>query len=288
MARLSGTVEQLMGQGAFNTRGIPMSNANVGGTFGYAPTPAEYLGTQGYKPNHLVVLVLETPRIYEYLDKSELWVASWRLLWEKHARVIEGWKATLNIETADHPYAGGGEKFDEYIDVKREASALSMQFHDLYGNLYQTFLEKTAMYAQMDPVTKIPLAATLGNVPTDLLADMYGGTVIAIEPDPVGRKCVRAWLSTNVWHKTTGPIEGKTDKTSALALKDLTIDWTSLSFYGDGVSQLGQEMLDGISWAGADNNKRAGFVKSVAPDVAAIAQGWKESVSTTAAQSVTK
>lgn len=283
MARIT---DQLLTQDGFNDTGLPIINPVLGGPFGYAPTPAEYLGAQGYKPNHLIPIVIETPRIYEYLPNPEKWIASWKMLWEKRARVIEGLKAGITIEKAEHAYGGAGEFFEEFVDVKRERSTLSTQFNELYGNLYQNFLEKTTLYGQMDPYTKLPLAATLDNVPEDLLSDMYSGVVAFIEPDPVGNKCVRAWLCVNVWHQSNGPVEGKMDKTSALTLKELSIDWTALSFYGEGVRQLGQELLNGISWAGADPNRRKSFVEAVAPDVAAVTQGWKESVETTGKENV--
>lgn len=283
MARIT---DQLLGAKGWNLSGDAQLNPAFGGSFGYAPTPAEYLGAQGYKPNHLIPIVIETPRIYEKLPNPEAWITSWRMLWEKHARVIEGLKAGLTVDTAEHAYGGAGEFFEEFTDVKRERSTLSCQVSELYGNLYQQFLEKTILYGQMDPMTKLPLAATLADAPEDLLADWYSGVIAFIEPDPVGRKAVRCWLSTNVWHKGTGPIEGKMDKTSALTVKDLSIDWTALTFYGEGTKALGQELLDGIVWANADPNRVKSFVTSVAPDVEAVAQGWKESVETTGSNQV--
>lgn len=277
MARIT---DQLLGAKAWNPDGNDMLNPQYGGSFGYDFTPAEYLGSQGYKPNHLIPVVIETPKIYEIMANPEAWIASWKMLFEKHARVIEGLKAGITVEKAEHAYGAAGEFFEEFTDVKRDRSTLSIQLTELYGNLYQIFIDKTIRYGMMDPNSKFPLALTLANIPEDQLADLYAGTVAFIEPSPIGNKCVRAWVSTNVWFQGTGPIEGKMDKTSALTVKDLSIDLTSLTFYGDGTKALGQELLDGVVWAGADPQRRKSFIEGVAPDVEAVTQGWKESVET--------
>lgn len=279
MARLT---DQLLGQEAWNAgRDIAMLNPGVGGAWGYAANPAEWLGAQGYLPRNLIPIVLETPRFFQLMPNPAKWVEAWKLFFEKHARTIEGLKAGLTVETAEHAFGGGGEFFQEFTDVKRERSTLTVGMVDKYGNVWQQFLERCIMYSMMHPDTKIPLTATLeGDGPTDLLADWYGGTIAFIEPDPTGKRAIRTWISTNVWPTTTGPIEGKMDKTSALSIKELSIDLTSLTFINEGTRTYGQELLNGINMTYANPHARESFVTEIAPDVAAVTKGYQESVET--------
>jgi len=274
--------------GIFKGNNGAFSNPALGGQFGYATNPEEWLGTQGYKPLNLIPIVLETPRFFEKMPNPEQWITAWKLYFEKHCRVIEGLKAGLTVETSEHAFGAAGEMFQEIVDVKRERSTLSTTAQEKYGNVWQTFWEKVIMYGGMDPETKIPLISTLdsGSVPSDWLADWYTGTIAFIEPDPTGKRCMRAWVTCNIFPQGTGPIEGKLDKTSSLSLKELSLEFNALSFYGAGTRALGQELMDGMSKQWANPNLRKSFIKEVSADVKAIQKGYEESIRTTADQSV--
>ena len=276
MARLTDT---LLGQVAWSADNeTPQLNPELGGSFAYAPNPSEWLGSQAYVPRHLIPLVLETPRFFNYMPNPEKWVAAWKAMFEKHARTIEGLKAGLTVDVAEHAFGGGGEMFQEFTDVKRERSTLSLSMVDREGNVFQNFLERCIMYGMMHPETKTPLSMTLSDGPTDNLADWYGGTVAFIEPDRTGKRAMRTWISTNVWSQGTGPIEGKMDKTSALSIKELSLEFTSLTFYGEGTRIYGQELLSGLTRNWSNPSIRKSFISEIAPDVAAATHGWEESM----------
>jgi hypothetical protein len=130
----------------------------------------------------------------------------------------------------------------------------------------------------MHPETKTPMTATLeSGGPSDNLASWYSGTVAFLEPDPTGKRITRAWVTTNIFPKSSGPIEGKRDLTSALAIKEVSQDFTALSFYNEGTRQLGQELLDAITLDWANPQIRSSFIKEVSADVAAVEQGYKQS-----------
>jgi hypothetical protein len=256
----------------------PQLDPAMGGQFGYAPNPGEWLSAQAYTPRNLIPIVLEAPRFFSLMPNSEKWVQAWKAFWEKHARVIEGLKAGLTVETAEHHFGGAGEYFEEFTDVKRERSTLSVSLVEKYGNVWQNFFERCIIYSQMHPETKTPMISTLGqDAPADLLADWYGGTVGFIEPDPTGARCNRMWISTNVWAKGTGPIEGKMDKTSALSIKELSLEFTSLTFINEGTRAYGQEILTGINRQWTNPQIRKAFIDSISADVAAAARGYVES-----------
>jgi len=285
MARLT---EALLGAKAWSTgNDNPQLDPTFGGQFGWATNPSEWVSAQAYVPRNLIPIVLESPEFFQKMPDPAKWVAAWKCMVEKHARTIEGLKAGLTVDVAEHAFGGAGEMFQEFTDVKRERSTLSFGLVDKYGNVFQQFLERWIMYGLMHPETKIPLTATLeGGGPSDNLADWYGGTIAFIEPDPTGKRVIRTWISTNVWPQGTGPIEGKMDKTSSLSIKELSLEFTSLTFINEGTRAYGQEILDGINTTFANPQIRESFIKSVAADVGAVTRGYSESVTSVADKKV--
>lgn len=277
MSRLT---DALLGAKAWSTgNDMPQLDPMLGGQFGWATNPAEWVSAQAYVPRNLIPIVLESPEFFQFMPDPDKWVMAWKVMIEKHARTIEGLKAGLTVEVAEHAFGGGGEFFQEFTDVKRERSTLTINMVEKYGNVFQNFLERWIMYGLMHPETKTPLTATLeGGGPSDNLADWYGGTIAFIEPDPTGKRVVRTWISTNVWPQGTGAIEGKMDKTSALSIKELSVEMTSLTFINEGTRVFGQELLDGINKTWANPQVRESFIKSISADVASIDRGYKESV----------
>lgn len=264
----------------------PQLDPFYGGQFGWATNPAEWISAQAYVPRNLIPIVLEAPKFFQNMPDPEKWVTAFKVLFEKHARTIEGLKAGLTVDVAEHAFGGGGEFFQEFTDVKRERSTLSIGLVDKYGNVFQNFLERWIMYGMMHPETKVPLTATMENGPTDNLADWYSGTIAFIEPDPTGKRAIRTWISSNVFPQGTGPIEGKMDKTSALSIKELSLEFTSLTFINEGTRVFGQELLDGINKSWASPQLRNSFINEISPDVAAVAKGFKESVESIAQERV--
>lgn len=276
MTRLN---ETLLGEaGWMSGNANPTLNPVLGGSFAYASNPEEWLSAQAYKPQHLIPVVLETPRLFNSFSEPKVWQAAWKNYFEKHCRVIDGLKAGITIETAEHQFSGDGRMFEEYVDAKRDRSSLSTQTVDKYGGVYGQYWDRVARYGMLDPQSKLPLSMTLENPPTDNLADVYGGKIAFIEPTPDGKRCQRCWIGVNIWPKSNGGIDGKTDKTSALSIKELSIDFTILDFIDEGTRVFGQEILTGIRKYWANPLLRQSFVKEIAPDVRAIEKGWTESV----------
>ena len=280
--------DQLLGSTAWASGNdkIQQSNPLFGGQFGYATNPSEWISAQAYIPRNLIPIVLEAPKFFQNMPDPDKWTQAYRVFWEKHARTIEGLKAGLTVDVAEHQFGGGGEFFQEFTDVKRERSTLNVGLVDKYGNVFQNFFERYIMYGMMHPETKVPLLATRDSAPTDNLADWYAGTIAFIEPDPYGKRAIRTWISANAWPMGTGPIEGKMDKTSSLSIKELSLEFTSLTFINDGTRTLGQELLDAINMSWANPQLRKSLVTEVAADVAAVTAGYKESVESISANRV--
>lgn len=276
--------DALLGAQAWSTGNeTPQLDPAMGGQFGWATNPAEWISAQAYTPRNLIPIVLEAPRFFELMPDPAKWVTALKVMFETHARTIEGLKAGLTVEVAEHQFGGGGEFFQEFVDVKRERSTLSIGLVDKYGNVFQNFLERWILYGMMHPETKVPMTATLdGTPPTDNLADWYGATVAFIEPDPTGKRCQRMWISTNVWPQGNGSVEGKMDKTSALSIKELSLEFSSLTFINEGTRAYGQEILSAINHTSANPQLRASFIQEIGADLAAVTQGYARSVTSVA------
>lgn len=253
-------------------------NPNLGGSFAYASNPEEWLSAQAYRPQHLIPVVLETPRIFKHFEDPKFWQAAWKNYFEKHCRVLDGLKAGVSWETAEHAFSGDGRMFEEFVDAKRERSSLSTQTVDKYGGVYGAFWNRVGRFGIMDPETKLPLALTLTDGPTDNLADQYTGKIAFIEPTADGKRCQRCWIGVNIAPKSDGGVEGKMDKTSSLSIKELSIDFTILDFINDGTRAFGQQILDGIRKEWANPSLRQSFINEISADVAAVEKGFIESV----------
>ncbi len=276
----------LLGEKAWMT-GNPTASLNPaqGGQFAYATEPAEWLSAQAHVPRNIIPIVLEVPTFFNSMPEPEYWKQAWRVFFEKHARTIEGLKAGLTVDVGEHAFGGAGEMFQEFLDVKRERSNLSISLTEKYGNVWQNYWEDVITFGMMDPESKTPLTATLEGQPIDdNLADRYSGIVAFIQPDHSGVRCHRCWIGANIWPHGNGGIEGKLDRTSALSIKELSMEFSIIAFTGNGPRVMGQQLLDGIikTWANPQNRKS--FISEIAPDVVALTKGFNQNVTDLAAQ----
>lgn len=260
------------------TRNIdrPMLDLKFGGQQGWAPNLTEWVSNQAYVSRPLICILVEAPRMFSVLPEPDKWVASLKALFELHARSIQGLKATLEVETTEHPVGGGKEQQEEVVNVTRERSQPSFTFIEKYGRPIQTFLDYWIRYGLMDPETKFALLSTLGKTEVnDLLADWYSATCLFIEPDPIHKNVDKAWLVTNMFPKSTGTIEAKRDLTSAQNILELEVEFTGLSQYGAGVNAFAQQVLNNINTLYADPFFRPSFADSISADVNAVNKGYK-------------
>jgi hypothetical protein len=108
------------------------------------------------------------------------------------------------------------------------------------------------------------------DAPADILADWSTMTCLFIEPDNLHRRVVKAWVTTNMMPKETGPIEGKRDLTSASELLELSIPFTGISQYGLGVNKLAQAILNNINVTNAVPFLHKAFINTADSNVASL------------------
>jgi hypothetical protein len=288
--------------GAYAPENVKMLDLKNGGQHGYGPdlSNGQWISNQAYVRRNLICLLLEAPRFFQLMPKSDKWVEALKSLVEEHARTIEGLNAGLTVEVEEHPVGGGGEMQEEYTDVKRARSQPVFTFIEKYGLPIQTMLQKWITYGMMDPETKYALIGTLDGansdeqgledgVPTDMLADWYTMSCLFIEPDPTHRRVLKAWVTTNMFPKSTGEIIGKRDLTAPGEINTLSVEFTGISQYNLGTIQFAQSILDKITFAKANPFLRPSFIQEIDANVSNVDDtGYREGIQDLAKNAVSE
>lgn len=287
-ARLSDAVLNNATQGYSLGQQNTMLNPVYGGQQAYAQNLEQWVSSAAYIRKNLICILLEAPTGFSYLPNGQQYVNVLRALVESQALSITGLKADLHVGSYESdPVGGSGQMMQTPNNVTMEVPAVSFRFVDRYGMSITRFFEAWIRTLIMDPDTKIAGINTLSisNV-TDMLPDMYAMSCLFIEPDPTGATVVKAWLGTNMYPTTSGPIEGSRDKTQPGQESTLEIPFTGIYQYGIGVNLFAQSLLSQMSIAGANPYNQEAFIQGVDADVAASTEGYATSVQTVAAESV--
>ena len=267
----------------------PILDLKNGGQHGWSPNLTEWQSNQAHISRPLVCVMLEAPKMFTVMPDSQKWISSLKALFELHAYTIEGFNATLKVDTEEHQVGGAGEVQQEVVNVTRERSAPKFTFIEKYGRPAQTLLDYWIRYGLMDPETKFALLSTLGNAGvTDMLADWYSATCLFVVPDPLHKTVDKAWITTNMFPLGAGEVTAKRDLKSAQEMLTLDVEFSGLSQYGLGVSRFAQTILDQISVTNADPFMRPSFVDGISADVAAAANGYESGLEKVGTDAVTR
>jgi hypothetical protein len=273
---MSRITEALLDQKAFGKNANQyMLDPVHGGQFGWAPNLTEWVSNQAYVRRNLVCILLESPRFFQLMPEPQKWVDTLKSLFELHARSIEGFNGALTVETDAHPVGGAGEMQDEVTNVTRARTEPSFTFMEKAGMPIQTFLYNWITYGLMDPDTKYAMVGTLGGErPTDMLPDWYSASCLFFEPDPTHRRVVKSWVTTNMFPKETGAIEGKRDLTAASETLTLTIPFTGISQFNLGTNKFAQSILDKINLTNANPYLRPSFIQKMDSNISETSEGY--------------
>lgn len=285
MSRLTDT---LLNQKAFaKSANQPMLDLTLGGQFGYAPNISQFYSNAAYIRKNLFPIVLEAPRFFQLMPDPQKWVQTLKVLIENRSMTIEGLNATLKADFDEHQVGGAGEVQQEIVDMKRERSAPVHTFVEMYGMPITTFIQYWLQYGMMDPDTKYALVGTLsGQKPDDLLPDWFTATIIYIEPDPLFRKVMKAWVCTNMMPMEGVETIGKKDPTSPSEILKISMPFTAISQYGSGVNAFAQKIMDGIKITNANPYERASFIQNISSDLQAIKEGFSDSINAVSSNAV--
>jgi len=284
MARLTDTI---LSQNSYAPNIAPMVNPVYGGQNGYDLALTEWVSAAQYVPRNLIPILMEAPKAYDLMPNGNVLKSSLKAILELAPLSIDGLNATLTVDFGTNAVGGAGQQMHDIQNVTEEVSAPAFHWADRYGSAIGKFWRAHITNFMMDPNTKYPAIVTRSGITvTDLLPDMYSFTMLFIEPDPTGRKVVRAWLCTNMAPQGSGDITGRREMAGGMEIRTIDITFTALTQYGYGVDELAQTVLDGISLTGADAQHRQAFIQSITADLAAIKAGYANNVATLAGTAV--
>ena len=270
-------------RGVGHTRGrenlAPQVNLAVDGQYGYQPDIDTYVSNTGYVPQNLIPLLVEAPRGFASLPDSEQLVATLKSLIETQSKNITGISRGLTVEAGERQIGGAGHMQRDPNNVTEEQITPTHAYDERYGAAISTFWSYFIRNLIADPTTKQPGIMTINpDAIDDQLADMYSFTTLYIEPDPLRRKVVHAWMVTNMFPLTSGVIESTRDLTTGQEVPELSIEFTGIPVQSRGVLDFAQARLDEINYINAGPHQRPAFVDQIQADIRAQNNGYRESI----------
>jgi len=222
---------------SFYAEDLPTIDIRYGGQWGALPRIGgvdsdkpihEWMHEQAYLKRDVIPVVLQVPRGFNLLPNGTDWNEAIKALFEVHAKTIEGLNSSLTVEHAEHTLGVSGATMREISNVNREATSITIGgIQERYGNPFEILLDVWIRYMMMDPDLKAPLITRVAapeTLPKAWTAEWYTCTVMFIEPDPLYRMPVHAWLVSNLYPSGNPDIIGKKDKSTGREIKEISID----------------------------------------------------------------
>jgi len=216
---------------------LPTIDIRYGGQWGALPRIGgvdsdkpihEWMHEQSYLRRDVIPIMIQGPRGFNLLPNGTEWLEAIKALFEVHAKTIEGLNSSLTVEHAEHVLGMSGANMREIGNVTRETTSITIGgIQERYGNPFEILLDTWIRYIMMDPDLKVPLitrVAAADSLPKAWTSEWYSCTVMFIEPDPLYRMPVHAWLVSNLYPSGNPDIIGGKDKTTGRAIKEISVD----------------------------------------------------------------
>lgn len=258
----------------------PVLNMAVQGNQGYLTEMQYYPSATDYIRKPLIIKVLQAPAGLMMMPNGSAYVAAYKNFVENWMQSWQGFNRTLSVNTQETQLGNAGEVFQTPSRVARARSQISSTVVEKDNMPVIRFLEDMVRYLIMDPDTGHPLLSGVSEQFTDQLADIYGGTILAWEPDKTFKKVQRAWLITNFWpHQDIGENTGNRQLQTDGETLTYNLNWTGWQKVGYAVDKLAQGFMDAVRVTGIDPQYQKNFIEAVDSNVAAISQsGYQEQI----------
>ena len=280
----------LLGQGQAYMFGTtnPALDIALGGQMGWSVNMVEWVNAQPYVRIDMVPIVMEVPTGFQDLPDSQLWIDAYVALWGTRMSRITGIQSTLTVDVVESAVGRAGEMFEVPSNATMARSQLSTECDEIYGRPIQKYLEAYNNLLIRDPNTGIANINTLSSTTrTDMLADVYSGTILFFEPNPCFAEPQDAVLCCNVFPKGAG------DRTMSRELGQvgdkvtLNVEWGCIAQRGYGVLKLAREMMQLINIAGANPTMAVPLVSEASADAQSARRSFQQGVADLAANQVT-
>lgn len=278
MARYS---ETLTNKGPAVRAQMPILNMAVQGQQGYLTDMQFYPSATDYIRKPLIIKVLQAPSGLALMPNGSAYIQAYKNLIENWMQTWTGFNKTLTVSTQETALGSAGEMFQTPSRVSRARSQINSTIVEKDNMPVIRFMEDMTRYLIGDPDTGHPLLTGVSDAFTDQLADVYGGTIIAFEPDKTFRKVQRAWLITNFWlHQEIGENTGNRQPTQDGETVTYNLNWTGWQKTGFAVEKLAQGFMDAVRVTGLDPMYQKNFIDAADSNITTVPTGYYEQINT--------
>jgi len=250
------------------TNGLVMMDLAAGGFSGYIPDLVNWTSNQLRLPKAVIPIVLEIPRLFEYLPGKERWIASVIAMMEQHSSSITGLQDGYEISTDESEIGGTGEFYEDVTDIKGARTSLSYAFKELRGEPFKRLTAAWLRYGVMDHRTKFPL---LANVVKDantrrlltMTPEFNTMSMMFIEPDVSGMKVEKTWIASNIKPKTIPTYEGSRTLSEGQGFQEATVEFTSFTEISESTKAVGDEVFEYIMSTAIDPQNRQAHITEI-------------------------
>lgn len=287
MSRLKETLIQNMSYAQGREGQSPQIDVSLGGQYGHAPNFGAYVSNTGYTPRNLISLLVEAPRGLRVLPNADKSIAVLKALIENQSKQITGLRTGLTVESSERAVGGAGHMQSDPTNVTEEISQPTHVWDERYGRPVHNFWQWYIRNLIAEPITKQPgIMSLVEDGVDDQLADFFSFTTLYIEPDPLRRSVVEAWLVTNMYPTTAGVLESQMDPTAASEVPEISIEFRGMPVVSQGVRMFAQEQLDRLNWVNAGPMQRPAFVSKIEADINTGNGGYVDDVNAAAQSGV--
>lgn len=262
--------------GSFGAANVAnMMNLAQAGSFQLAPALGNLGANSPYVGRNLIPFLLEAPRFFRYTSNASYLTRCLKNFVETHVRTIEGLTQQIQVDYADSPWGGSGERIQTATNVTRQTSNPSFGAWELQGRAIQKFIKWWINYGIADENTKYPRIVSDGIVQAQHYDATFAGmSMMFVEPDPTMTDVVQAYLCTNMQPMGTGPWDARKDVAQIGQNLDLNIEFTALTDISDGVILYARELLAGLNRGGMNPNETRTYIERMTADVRSADTGF--------------
>lgn len=278
---MSSLVMNLIAPGvATNTGGANIGDIRDAGQNGYLPDLQYINGAMPYLPRNVIPVVLTAPGLFNRLPNSESWITSLNALFSRHSRTIQGLNKKLSVDVQEAAIGGGSDVIHAPGRTTQAAVDLTISGHEIYNKAITRYIDEWIRLLIADPRSTYPAITTLleGAANLEFVPSEIGATVLFIEPASNGRDVLEAYLGVNIWPKEGLDNSSRKDLGSGGSILEWSIPWTGTFIRNEATRRFGFEILQTISYLGANPDMQPVPVDDISEDVKAAGGSYIDQV----------
>lgn len=256
-------------------------NLAVQGQQGYLTDLAFAPSATDYVRKPMIIKVLRAPAGLSLMPNSEAYIAAYKNILESWMQTWSGFNRTLAVSVNETQTGHAGEVFQTPTRVSRARSQITSTIVEKDRRPVIRFLEDMTRYLIGDPEVGHPLLTGVSDQFTDQLSDVYGGTILAFEPDKTFRYVENSFLVTNFFpFNDIGENIGNRNIQQEGEVPTYNLSWTGFQKVGYSVDKVAQAFMDAVRVTGIDPSYQEPFIQEVDSLLTKVSTGYHEQIET--------